>query len=212
MFNFKFEIIMKPKMIPGVPLQKEGGFHDTESQKYCNEYELAEQKFLILKERFFSINQWQKYSGENTADFRLYNSDGEPLERSPEIGDYIRIDIPGPGEAEAKGYDWVEVVNIFHQMADQFECFLVTCSPSKIPGNKENSHIAHFYSDEATSTFLISRNGKEIKAAIYGRNESPNFNARFIDKLRNIMVGLGGMMGVSKIQWKALSDGLLDFE
>lgn len=212
MFNFKFEIIMKPKMIPGIPLQKKGGFHDTESQKYFNDPEVAEQKFLILKQRFFSINQWQKYTGKNTADFKLYNTEGKPLDRSPEIGDFIRIDIPGPGEAEAKGYDWVEVVNIFHQIADEFECFLITCSPSRIPGNNENDHIAHFYSDKATSTFLISRNGKEIRAAIYGRNESPNYKAAFIDKIRNIMVGLGGMMGVSKIQWKALSDGLLDFE
>ncbi|MBT2620175.1 hypothetical protein [Chryseobacterium sp. ISL-6] len=203
---------MKPKKIPGIPLQKEGGFHDTESQKYYNDAVLAAEKFSILKERFFSVNQWQQFSGENTSDFKLFDSNGKPLDRSPEIGDFIRINIPGPGEAEAKGYDWVEIVNIFHQVADEFESFLVTCSPSKIPGNDQNDHVAHFYSDKATSTFLISRNGKELTAAIYGRNESPNYNAAFVDKLRNMMIGLGGMVGISKIQWKALSDGLLDFE
>ncbi|WP_261511393.1 hypothetical protein [Chryseobacterium paludis] len=203
---------MKPKKIPGIPLQKEGGFHDTESQKYYNDAVLAAEKFSILKERFFSVNQWQQFSGENTSDFKLFDSNRKPLDRSPEIGDFIRINIPGPGEAEAKGYDWVEIVNIFHQVADEFESFLVTCSPSKIPGNDQNDHVAHFYSDKATSTFLISRNGKELTAAIYGRNESPNYNAAFVDKLRNMMVGLGGMVGISKIQWKALSDGLLDFE
>ncbi|MDC8103153.1 hypothetical protein MTQ00_01250 [Chryseobacterium sp. B21-037] len=157
------------------------------------------------------MNQWREYSGALTADFKLYGSKGKPLDRPPEIDDYIRIDIPGPGEKEAKGYDWVQIVNISSHHTGSLERISITCRPSKIPGNSENNRIAHFYSSKATSTFMISNNGKEIMAAIYGRNESPNFNASFIDKIRNIMVGIGGMMGISKIQWKALSDGLLDF-
>ncbi|MFP7657513.1 hypothetical protein [Chryseobacterium proteolyticum] len=202
---------MKPKEIPGVPQQKSGGFHDTESKKQFDDPELNKQKFSVLKKRFFSVNQWREYSGAFTADFKLYDSKGKPLDRSPEIDDYIRIDIPGPGEKEAKGYDWVQIVNISSHHTGSLERISITCRPSKIPGNSENNRIAHFYSSKATSTFMISNNGKEIMAAIYGRNESPNFNASFIDKIRNIMVGIGGMMGISKIQWKALSDGLLDF-
>ena len=203
---------MRPKHIPGVPIQKNGGFHDTESQKDVTDPTLITQKFDVLKERFFAINQWKQYSGENTADFKLYDSNGNPLDRSPEIGDFIRIDIPGPGEKEAKGFDWVEIINMSHQLSDHLEYFLITCCPSKIPGNTKNNHVAHFYSDQATSTFMISKTDDKIKAAIYGRNETPNYNAQFIDKIRNIFIAIGGMIGISKVQWKALSDGLLNFE
>jgi hypothetical protein len=42
---------MKPKQIPGVPIQKKGGFHDTESTKQCKILEINS-KFAVLKERF----------------------------------------------------------------------------------------------------------------------------------------------------------------
>ncbi|MBK1895770.1 hypothetical protein [Chryseobacterium paridis] len=203
---------MRPKQIPGVPVQERGGFHDTESQKNVGEPNLLAQNFDVLKKRFFSINEWQQYSGEGSAEFKLYNSAGVPVEGAPEIGYFIRIDIPGPGESEAKGFDWVEIINISHHLSDHLEYFLITCRPSKIPGNVENNHIAHFYSSKATSTFMISKTDEQIKAAVYGRNESPNYDARFIDKIRNIFIAVGGMMGTAKIQWKTLSDGLLDFD
>lgn len=202
---------MKPKQILGVPAQIKGGFHDTESQKQFENPIITGQKFEILRQRFFSVNQWQEYTGKNSADFRLYDFKGNPIDRSPEIGDFIRVDIPGPGEKEASGFDWVEVINKSHQLSDQFEYFLMTCRPSKVPGNSDNDHIAHFYGNQASSTFMISKTANEIKAAIYGRNEVPNYDAQWIDKIRNVWVAVGGMMGISKIQWKALSDGLLDF-
>jgi hypothetical protein len=51
-----------------------------------------------------------------------------------------------------------------------------------------------------------------LKAAVYGRNETPNFNANGLDILRNIMVAAGGIMGIAKIEWKQLTDGFLDFD
>lgn len=90
-------------------------------------------------------------------------------------GDYICIDIPGPGNIEAKGYDWVQ------------------CAPSIDPTQPGHTNIAHFYSEAATSTFMISGTEKCIYACIYGRNERPNF--------RNA--------GVAKIEWKALTEGMV---
>lgn len=203
---------MKPKQIPGVPLQKKGGFHDTESEKKYDDPEKTIQQYAVLKERFLSVNQWKKYCGDSFADFRLHDALGNYVERIPKVGDFIRIDIPGPGGFEAKGYDWVEIVEISDRKInkDELENLLVICRPSTIPGGKSH-HIAHFYSAEATSTFMISRSKNHIKAAIYGRNESPNWNAGFLDKIRNFCVAVNGMIGVAKIQWKRLSDQLLDF-
>lgn len=202
---------MKAKQIPGVPIQKSGSFHDTESEKHYDSPSIASEKFNILKERFFSINRWKSYSGGPLADFRLYNSNGNAIEQMPEIGDFIRIDIPGPGETESKGYDWVEIIYISHKETDESESYIMTCKPSKTPGITANQHIAHFYSNAATSTFMIQKRGRTIKSGIYGRNEKPNLNARFIDTIRNVLIALGGMMGFSKIQWKSLTEGLLDF-
>jgi hypothetical protein len=202
---------MKPKQINRVPQQQSGGFHDTESQKQFAP-ELLPLKFDILKQRFFSVNLWKSYCGEGFAAFKLYDSEGNATERPPQKGDFMRIDIPGPGETEAKGYDWVEVTDICFEEDNYSESILITCSPSGNPQNKKNRHIAHFYSSRATSTFMIARTPTHLKAAVYGRNETPNFNAGCIDIIRNIMVAVGGMMGISKIQWKKLADGFLDFE
>lgn len=203
--------IMKPKQIKGVPPQKSGGFHDTETEKQF-EQALIPLKFEILKKRFFSIHQWKSYCGEAFAAFKLYDFNGNPVERDPQKGDFVRINIPGPGETEAKGYDWVKIEDICYYGDSISESIMMICRPCSDPSNKEKKHIAHFYSSRATSTFMISRNSTHLKAAVYGRNESPNFNAKFIDIIRNLIVAAGGMMGVAKIQWKQLTDGFLDFD
>ncbi|MFC3757460.1 hypothetical protein ACFONJ_15895 [Chryseobacterium tructae] len=201
---------MKPKEIRGVPKQNSGGFHDTESGKPLTKV-MIPVKFEELKERFFSINTWNSYCGEAFADFKLYDVSGNPVHREPQKGDYIRINIPGPGETEAKGYDWVEVTDICYYEDAISESITMTCRPSISPVDKSH-HIAHFYSSKATSTFMIKKNPSHLTAAVYGRNESPNYNASFIDILRNIAIAVGGMIGIAKIQWKKLADGLLDFE
>lgn len=204
---------MKPKQIPGIPLQKKGGFHDTESIKKYDNLEKTISQYTILKERFLEVNKWKSYCGEGFADFRLHDSLGNYVDRLPKVGDFIRIDIPGPGGFEAKGYDWVEIIEISENYINknELENLLIICRPSTIPRNKKSNHIAHFYSNEATSSFMISRTENIIKAAVYGRNESPNWNANFLDKIRNFSIAIGGMFGVSKIQWKRLSDKFLDF-
>jgi len=202
---------MSPKKFKGVPVQKFGGSHDTESRK-AFEQDLIPLKYKILKERFFSVNKWESYSGKAFAAFKLYNFDGNPVDREPQKGDFIRIDIPGPGEPEAKGYDWVEITDICFYQDSFSESISMTCRPSGDPQNKESRHIAHFYSSAASSTFMISRNIAHLKAAVYGRNERPNWNAQFIDVIRNLATAAGGMMGVAKIQWKQLTDSFLDFD
>ncbi|MDQ0595105.1 hypothetical protein QFZ37_003474 [Chryseobacterium ginsenosidimutans] len=201
---------MKPKQIPGVPIHKKGGFHDTESTKQYNAL-VINTKFNILKERFFTINKWKDYCGSASADFKHFDSSGQWVERIPKKGDFIRIGIPGPGTKEAEGYDWVEIVNISHRDTDNSESFLMMCRPSKVP-NRLKGYIAHFYSSAATSNIMIVREGDSLKVGIYGRNERPNFNTGFIDKIRNFFISLGGMFGFGKMQWKLLADGLLNFE
>ncbi|SHE41407.1 hypothetical protein [Chryseobacterium takakiae] len=201
---------MKPKPIPGVPRQKSGGFHDTESTKQYKDIEIDAQ-FAILKKRFFSINEWKDFCGKASSEFKHFSESGQPVNRIPQRGDFIRIGIPGPGTEEAGGYDWVEIVNIAHRQIDDYESYLISCRPSKDP-TKPKGHIAHFYGRSATSNFMIVKEGTILKVGVYGRNEKPNFNAGFLDKVRNFLIAAGGMIGIAKIQWKLLAEGLLDFK
>ena len=78
----------------------------------------------------------------------------------------------------------------------------------------KKTDVAHFYSDEATSNFIVRRDGTKVTAGVYGRNEKPNVKKSdtVIDKIRNAVVGTGGVSGFSKLQWKALVSGLLETE
>lgn len=96
---------MKPKVIIGIPEQKKGSFHDTESKLFFESIETTHQSFEILKTRFLDINQWKEFCKEKSADFKLYDSFGNHINRIPKENDLIRIDIPGPGNPESKGYD-----------------------------------------------------------------------------------------------------------
>lgn len=208
LIHFKL-ITMKPKNIPGVPQHFKGSFHDTESFVEVRNSKELDLKFDALKQRFFSINHWRKYCNESSADFTLCNSSGIIVERLPQIGDYIRIDIPGPGGKEGRSYDWVQIVLIDTNIPDRL---MIQCRPSKNPVKENSRKIAHFYSNAATSTFVISKQGNILKAGIYGRNEYPNLKSGFLDCIRNIAIAVGGMLGFSKIQWKCLTDGLVDFK
>ena len=203
---------MNAKQIPGVPPQNSGAYHDTESLKNIVDPGLVVQKFEILKERFFSVNNWKDYCGKDSADFKLFDSAGSYKDRIPEEGDFIRIDIPGPGDIKAKGYDWVEIVLIDDDYSgDELERYLICCRPSKIPGSN-GDHISHFYSQESSSTFVISRGQNFIKTAVYGRNEIPNYKKTgFLGRIRNFLISMGGYTQFTKIQWKSYTNGLLDF-
>ena len=81
--------------------------------------------------------------------------------------------------------------------------------PAPSPLDKSED-TAHFYSPESTSTFLVTRKGKEVRAQILDRNTKPNEQAEStVDMIRDAAVGTVGIMGFSKIQWKGLVEGLI---
>lgn len=204
----EIKMIMKPKNIPGVPQQIKGSFHDTESKIEIKKTEDADFKFETLKERLMDINNWKAYCSESNTDFKLCDSLGHVVYRIPQIGDYIKIDIPGPGEKAGKSFDWVQIVIIDVEVKNRV---MIQCRPSRCPQKESSRKIAHFYSSLATSTFIISREKNYLQVGIYGRNECPNLKSGLVDGFRNILVAIGGMLGFSKIQWKCLADGMVNF-
>ena len=83
--------------------------------------------------------------------------------------------------------------------------------PASNPTNAD-SETAHFFKDEASSTFLVKRDFKTIAAEVHGRNEKPNTDASIKDSIRNVLVALGAMLGFSTVQWKSLVKGLVKTE
>lgn len=163
----------------------------------------------IAKQRLLDINNWDNITGIPSATFRLMNSEYQTLDRKIEVGDYIRIDIPGPGLPSSKGYDWVRVENIEEEKTENCQRMALTLRPASDPTNT-NPDTAHFFKALATSTILVEQNYLSVSARYAGRNEIVNTeNTKFTDNLRNFLVGIGAKLGASFPQWKALVSGIV---
>ena len=149
-------------------------------------------------------------AGSLSAEFTLTDQNGRKLERKPQKGDYFKINIPAPGIQTGEGYDWVQIEEILDEAEGANEATAIRVRPASSPVNA-NPDVAHFYTDEATSNFIVKREGRKITAGVYGRNEKPNVKKAesLLDKARNALVGAGGVSGFSKLQWQALIKGLL---
>ncbi len=202
---------MDAAKIPGVPAQQKGSHLDVQKECQFINAEQTRANFELLKERFFAINRWKETGGRMSADFRLCDKSGFYVDRMPQEGDFIRIDIPGPGDIYGNGFDWVRIAKIDERIYDgQLERCLMLCRPSSAPKSKSR-HVAHFYSPKSSSSFLIERGDHYIKAGVFGRNEMPNYqHTGFIGKVRNFLIYLAGALRMTKIQWKSLVEGLLD--
>jgi hypothetical protein len=164
--------------------------------------------------RLLDVNEWTDHCGALAASFQLTDDEGEPLKGRAAVGDYIRIDIPGPATTEGRGYDWVKVEKIERPGESAPGAIsLMQVRPCTNPQVKDSTVTAHFLKDHATSTFIIEWSGNKVSATVYGRNEVPNTDdAGVADNTRNAVVGALGAIGLSKVQWKALVQGLLEKE
>jgi hypothetical protein len=193
-----------------VPQQETGTESSTESSKELNSAEESKHLFVRLKKRLLDVNEWHRFAGKLSAGFQLTNAKGEKADRPVQKGDHFRIDIPGPGTITGEGFDWVQVEEIAEIKNDDSESLIVRVRPATNPNNYKTD-TAHFFQDDATSSFLVKREGKKLIAAVYGRNEKPNTKAEsVIDKARNVAVATGAVSGAAKLQWKSLVDGLLE--
>jgi hypothetical protein len=198
----------------GVPLpeKEEGGHKDIEVHEKLSSIDEAKQLFATAKGRLLQVNQWDKICGKASAVFKLTDERGREVEGEPKPGYYFKIDVPGPGSKSGEGYDWVKVEAIEEKKDDSEdrEFILIRVRPTDNPTIK-NENVAHFFSDKATSNFLVMREENKVTAAVLGRNEVPNTSATesFLDKIRNAIVGTGAVAGISNLQWKSLVNGLI---
>lgn len=201
---------MKQKDFTGiVPDQYTGEEIETRSSIDLKNENEARAFYEIAKGRLLSVNNWHFIAGIVSGHFQLTDAHGEKLNRNVEIGDYFRIDIPGPGSSEGDGYDWVYVEDLKEITEENVQSIGFRVRPSQNPLGDKNE-IAHFYTDDATSNFIVTREGNTVTAIIIDRNLKPNDESESIaDRVRHVAVGIGAIGLFSKIQWKSLADGLI---
>jgi hypothetical protein len=194
-----------------IPKQLQGESSDIEDHVDTSTKRQAHSTFVDAARRLLNINSWGDISGPLSATFRLTDNHGDEIQRTAQPGDFIRIDLPGPGTATGKGYDWVRIESIDDKPdpAGNHESFVIRVRPAPSPVNEEPD-VAHFFDDAATSTFMVERNDLRVIASIHGRNEIPNKDVeRLADKVRNSLVANVATAGMSARQWGMLAEGIL---
>lgn len=196
-----------------VPPQETGKKTDIEAHVEATDPEEAHRIFAEAKKRLLDINHWANISSGISASFALTDCRGIIKKCSPEVGDYFRIDIPGPGNAAGDGFDWVRI-EMVEEEPDHLgpkEFVVMRVRPAPRPEKKKPT--AHFFEQEATSSFIVKREGLRITAEVHGRNEKPNTeNASLADAIRNTVISMGAQAGLSTIQWEKLVKGILNIQ
>ena len=192
-----------------IPEQKTGAKSDTLAEITFETEGAAKAHFKKVKERFLNINEWEIFAGTEKAEFSLRDSNGELLCRVPQEGDYLAIKVPGLHNKTGEGFDWVQIEHMEAENSENSEGVYFRVRPTDNPRTDEAA-TAHFFDDKATSNFLIKRMGTTVSAEVHGRNEVPNTeNVSILQKVRNSLVAVGGMIAGSKFQWKSLTEGLI---
>ncbi len=201
---------MKQKDFTGiVPAQYTGAEIEAEATVELIDENEAKGFYEIAKDRLLNVNEWHHVAGIISARFQIMDAIGNEVERSAEKGDYFKIDIPGPGSSEGDGYDWVCVEALNEVAEGNMQSTGFRVRPCQNPFGTTNE-TAHFYSEEATSNFLVIRQGTKITAWIIDRNIKPNDHADSLtDKIRDIAIGIGAIGLFSKVQWQGLANGLV---
>ncbi|HEX8332444.1 MAG TPA: hypothetical protein VF622_07455 [Segetibacter sp.] len=194
-----------------IPDQQTGAKTDIKASEECTSVDEAKQLFSEARQRLLNVNNWHHLCGAVSATFKLTDEAGNEVNQEVQTGNYFKIDIPGPGTVTGEGYDWVKVERIEARdeasVAD--EIVAIKVRPASNPLNAKTD-VAHFFTDEATSSFLVQRTGNTVTAEVHGRNEKPNTAAdAVVDKTRNTMVATGAIVGFSSAQWKSLVSGIL---
>jgi hypothetical protein len=146
-----------------IPSQDSGIQTNTESAEELDTEKEAKAFYVTVCKRLMDINNWQQYAGKATASFQLTDKSGKEVERDPQKGDHLKIDIPGPGSVSGQGFDWVQIEAIEKDQDEKTQWTAMRVRPATSPLN-EKEDVAHFFSDDTTSTFMVRQEGKQVIA------------------------------------------------
>lgn len=201
---------MNPEKEPAiVPEQKTGKEIDATASILLANDTVAREYFTTAVNRLQTVSEWSSLAGDPSAEFTLTDPEGNIVDRPIQKGDYLKIKVPGPGNPGGEGFDWVTVEEIEIMSSEDMNRYAFRVRPARSPGQTQGD-VAHFYSEDATSTFSITREKNVVTAAIFDRNTKPNTESDTIaGKVRDTLVGAAGIVAFSHIQWQNLVNGIL---
>ena len=199
-FKYKNEVVE-----PVIPANEKGKSLDLHHSVTKENVTEADKFYELACWRLQRPWLWHELSGKLTAEFKVPDLSGGSDQHPVAVDDYIQINLPAPGN------DWVRVKSIEEDFKkDSDKSFAITLIVAEDPGDNSND-VNHFFSEGATSTFIISRKDKVVTASYHGRNETPNTEASNIGEVvRNVVVAMGAIAGLSELQWMALLKGLMN--
>ncbi len=181
-----------------LPEQVRGEATQTAAEVVTEREEDARYVFERASERLLDVNQWTDMCGSLAAGFQLMDERGKDLQGHAAVNDFIRIEVPGPDPKGDKAYKWVQIEKVEQPVGVETDnLFFIQVRPSPAPPMRAGDAPAHFLEDSASSTFVLERNGKRVTLTVFGRNK---------------MVGAVGTIELSRVQWKALVQGIIHKE
>jgi hypothetical protein len=192
-----------------IPANIEGKEITAEESITLSNTDEAKKLYETARQRLLFVHNWGKIAGALSAEFELTDNNGNEVERLVQKDDHFRIDIPGPGSKAGEGYDWAFVEDVKEVHLNDVDSVAILVRPAANP-ESDNKNVAHFFSEESSSTFVITRESNKVTASIYDRNIQANEETKEpLDKLRNAVVGLSAKHGFSKLQWQALAKAFI---
>lgn len=189
-----------------IPAKKEKSLNDTTHSVDLISSEKAKQLYDEAKSRLLDVNHWDKWCSRISAKFMLTDENGRPVNRKAQNGDYFKIDVASRGHASGKGSDWVKIEALEEETpADEdSNTFNMKVRSAGNPLN-DSKNASCFFDVDATSSFVITRAGRKVIAAVVSWNEKPKVKTGVIsDNVRSAFMSIDAFAGFSKTQWKNL--------
>ena len=158
--------------------------------------EAARKVFSSIKAKIINVNEWNKHALMSSYD--LFDEDGSEIaDEKIRIGTFLRIHLKASGK-----YDWVRVENI----DDAPDEFIITVRPTFDPTAEKPDEkiISHFFTDESTNNFCLSRKGVKVALYVIGLNEKRNTSETggTLETIRNVAVNFATYLGVQNGEWE----------
>jgi hypothetical protein len=156
----------------------------------------ATEVFSSLKAKLFDIKDWNEHS--LLSSYEVFDEHGKSIESEKlSAGVFVRISLKGTIK-----YDWIKVIDIY-EAADEF---IITVQPTYDPTEKkvDKSVISHFFTDESTNNFCLSREGEKVRLYVIGLNEKQNTSEtkNTLETIRNVAVNLSTYLGIQNGEWE----------
>jgi len=193
-----------------VPAQKKGASFDVRAEVQMKDREEAVYHYSNCREKLLHISLWGVYLGETPETFILTDPAGNEQHRAAQMGDCVKIHLPGPRSLHGDGADWVRVEQITEDRNKMLDEILtaITLRPCANPCLK-SGETAHFFDERSTNTLIVCRHKTVVTSSIHGRNELMNTETDWLEYLRNLAVALPAKAGLSNPHWKKLAKALI---